>query len=629
VLLTEHDLDGFRAERLGPEALLRDLERSVHVLFRLGIGVGKSLAADRLLGYAGTYRRFDLVLYAAPSWDIIRERSIVAGREISPVPWTSLRPRPVSDCGALAMEWEALDQSHCAAYGKGTLCRQCPIGERCFWPEQFKRLEGLQLIVMTEQQLVLNRSLVWVLKSLTGARRVLLILDEARLLNSSFEISVTHQDLMGFQDVLRTCRPGRRLSPHIRETWLRSIESLLDASPTENLEGRYELPDRLNRAAFAIQEEGVSRLGTAFRYLGYELPLIQWAASGERWKDSAGVIRFIARPYVHCHVLILSAHLSAAYAAHRLGKSDFVSPFESTRFQHTGTRIVNLRNRIGADSYFKRNHKQILDVFAVVIARNISERRSTLLVSRKKSKAFCATYLKERLQGWGITVDIIIDNYDGLPESPDPAVIPIVHYGILGVNDFTEYESAYSLNSYYVSTRELNRHVQDAEPEQFRVRLKIVSGPEMMRRVEIEEHNIQDLDHTTLGNMYLQKLEVDPVVQAAGRVRFLTRPREVVFFQMHDLEREVGTCATVRTLAALRTTLGIPAAKELDALADVAEIQGLLKEGFTAEDAATKVGISRRTLFRRLQGAESAKKPNSIYVRVFGTPPGHPGGNPR
>ena len=50
----------------------------------------------------------------------------------------------------------------------------------------------------------------------------------------------------------------------------------------------------------------------------------------------------------------------------------------------------------------------------------------------------------------------------------------------------------------------------------------------------------------------LRKLEVDPVIQAAGRVRFLTRPREVVFFQMDDLARDLGDVREVSCLADLR-----------------------------------------------------------------------------
>ena len=632
MIVTEGDLERFRTERLSPQAILRDVEQSVQILYRLPVGVGKSLAADRLLAHPDTYSRFQLVVYAAPSWNILNERPIVAGREKAPVPWRIFRPRPSERCGSRAEEWDILEKHGCSAYGKGTLCRECR-GEagrssRCFWSKQFSDLRGIGLIFTTEQQLVLNRSLVWMLKNRTGAGRVLVVLDEARLLDTSFEITLEPQDLERFLELIRILRRPRGIPTKIADAWRRAITFLLSASSEELADNPLSLPGALNSRAFLIQSEGTKMLGRAFRYVGYDLALIQWGAPQERWKDSAGRIHFMARPYLNCHLLVLSAHLRAAYTAHRLGKSSIASPFEHVRFHHSGTRVLNLRNRIGADAYFKRNHKQILDFFAVLILRNILQRRSTFLVSRKKSKCLCVEYLERRLRAWGLPVRFVTEAFEDLPREPRPDTIPVVHYGILGVNDFTEYECAFCVNSYYISDRELNRHVQEAEPERFRVMLRIVSSPGMRRRVEIQEKDNPDLDRTALGNIYLRKLEVDPVIQAAGRVRFLTRPREVVLFQMHDLSAELGDCEDAPTLAALRDKMGLPTAKEIDHLIEAHRAEELIGKGFTAQEAASELGLSRRTLFRRLGAAESAKTPYIYIIRLFGTPPAAGGGSP-
>lgn len=629
MLISEHEIDAFREERLSPPALIDEVERSVAVLYRLGVGVGKSLAVDRLLSHPGTFSRFGLVVYAAPSWNIIRERAIVSGRMMSPASWKLLKPRPVDQCGSYAEQWEVLETRGCSAYGKGTLCSECqqgiPEAERCFWPTQFSKLDGVQLIFATEQQLVLNRMLVWMLRARTNAGRVLVILDEARLLDASFEICLAPSDLERFLEVITALQRPKGLSPATATAWRSGIELLLEGSVEEINDAQIKFPAALHRRAYLLQAEGIQTFGEDFRYIGYDLGLLPWNSGASLWKDSPGNIHFIARPYLNCHLLILSAHLSAAYAAHRLGRGSIASPCDGLEVRHSKTRILNLRNRIGADSYFKRNHKQILDLFAVLIARNISEGRTTLLVSRKKSKAFCATYLERRLKGWGVNVKFLTDSFEALPKAPDPMVIPIIHYGILGVNDYTEYESAYSLNSFYISSVELNRHVQDSEPERFRVRLKIVSGPELMRRVVIEEQGAVDLDHTTLGNIYLRKLEVDPAIQAAGRVRFLTRPREVIFFQMHNLVQDLGTCEELRTLKGLQEKLGLPPAKEIDSIVRGSQAQALMGEGLAAEDAAARIGVSRRTVFNDFRTLESAKNPTSIYIRRFCTLPPSPG----
>ena len=97
------------------------------------------------------------------------------------------------------------------------------------------------------------------------------------------------------------------------------------------------------------------------------------------------------------------------------------SPFEHAVFQHSGTRIFNLRSRIGADRYFRGNHKQILDTIAVLVAGNVKAGVTTVLVSRKKSKDFSARYLAARLAGWGIDVRFVCDDYASLPPHPEVA----------------------------------------------------------------------------------------------------------------------------------------------------------------------------------------------------------------
>ena len=139
----------------------------------------------------------------------------------------------------------------------------------------------------------------------------------------------------------------------------------------------------------------------------------------------------------------------------------------------------------------------------------------------------------------------------------------------------------------------------------------------MTRRATVDDSSSPDIDHTALGNLYLRKLEVDPVIQAAGRVRFLTKPREVIFFQMHELGRDVGDCTDVRSLNVLRETLELPSAKELDVTIQASQAQKLIDKGLTVEQAATQLGVSRRTLFRRLRSAKSAKNPIRIFMRPF------------
>jgi hypothetical protein len=621
VIVTEHELQSFRDQELSPAALLDHVEQNVRVLIKIPVGVGKSSAADALLRDPRTHDRFDLVVYSAPTRNVLNERPIAAGVERPPVAHIVLHPRPVENCGVYDADWSRLERRGCSALGKATLCKPCQRGvvasNRCPWPDQFKSLRGVRLVFATEANFLVNRSLLSFLLSRTGAKRPLVILDEAKLLDANFEICISMEELERFRDVLRELADRRRLPPRVASKWITTIEWILDSNGDDLAVVSPDLPTSINRRAYAIQALGVRKFGDEFRYLGYDLLQLRWSRRDERRIDAAGDVRFVARPYLGCHVLILSAHLSAQYAGHRLGTGPIASPHESTQVRHSQTRIVNLRSRLGAHRHFLGNHTEILDTFASALARNILEGRSSLLVSRKDREKFCAKYLTDRLARWGLSATIVTDAYEHLPKTPDPLVIPILHYGIVGVNDFAAYESAYCLNSYYVPEKELNRAVQEAEAARFRVELGVDCGPDLVRRVSIRRRVGSDVDVHYLGNIYLRKLEVDPAVQVVGRVRFLTKPREVTFFAMHDLVPDLGPHEIVSNLAGLRDVLGIPSAREIDDYRDATRAKKWMSEGATAEEVAAKLGFGWRTVFRRLRWLETVRIPKRDSLRRF------------
>lgn len=604
-MIDEGSLDEFRRERLSPEALLALIIRLIRVLLRLGIGVGKSHAIDDLLALKPLYARFDLVLYVAPAWNILRERNALRDAASVPVAFKVIEPRPVERCGPYAARWADLEKRSCAAYAKATLCAECRKTVTCDWPDQLREIDGLQLAFATEQQLKLNRSLVPLLKFRTGAERVLVILDEAKFIDGSFEVKIGEDHLRQFRDVLAALFEER---PNEVAPWLEAVEELIKGKPSKLGDLRLKLPQSLLYATERMQRVGVHRFGDRFRFIGYEVALLQYARKGERRKRADGSIVFTARPYLGTYVLIASAGLDAEYVAHRLGEGSIASPFSDTLVRHSRTRIINLRSRLGAQQYYAKNKKQILDTFAVIVRRNVLAERTTLLIARKNAKQECADYLHERLRGWGIEVQFVIDG--PLPSTATPSVIPLIHYGILGVNNYAAYESALCITSYYVSSGTLADALTEHEPEAFGLDLRIVSHGTLVRRVELVRRDLPDCDRTWLANLYLRRLEVDPVIQAAGRVRFLTKPREVVFFQMADFSNDIGEVTEVETLVALRRVMGVPSAKEIDRDLLAGRLDAHRAEGLSVEAAAEKCGVSRRTAFRAL--ADSAKNPSRV-----------------
>lgn len=608
-VVTENDLDRFRRENLSPEALLRVMNTHVRAIAQLAVGVGKSHACDALLESPLLHEQFDFVIYSAPTWSILRERRIVRGTAKCPVPWMMLHPRPKERCGDFAEPWAGFESRGCSTYAKATLCKVClslAAGTTdCDWPSQFSRIKDHRLLFCTEQQLLLNRGLVPMVRGITDAKRIAVVLDEARLLDADFTVRLPREDIAAFSDVLEHVP-----SSGPRDQWQPELARILEWRSPGDL--KLDLPPALHREAFQIQKAGIERFGDEFRYCGYDLSLLATSRPDERW-ISANEIRFVARPFLNCHLLLLSANLTADYAGERLGCGRLASPFANTIFRHTGSRLLNLQSRLGVDRYFGNNHRQILDTFAVLIFRNIREGRATVLISRKKTKSLCAAYLAKRLAGWGVTVRFVHEDYSSLPGTPDPRIVPILHFGILGVNAFEDYGAAYCLNGYYISSRELSKAAQESTQPIDRVAITIDSRPGNVRRATVEEGADPGGTIRSVADLYLRKLEIDPVVQAAGRVRFMTKPREVVLLQMADLRQQIGDHQVVSSLATLRTALGIPSARDIDDYRDGARMRAALDTGLTKVAVAAAERVSVSTVDRRMAALRHLRIP-TLYI---------------
>ncbi len=623
--IDETTLAGFRADHLSARALLALILKHVWVLVRLGVGVGKSAAIDALLALPDLYRRFDLVVYVAPSWDVIRERGIVTGTTAATAGYRVLEPRPRTRCGARDAPWRALERRGCIATAKDTLCGSCPeasAADPCRWPKRLKDVEGIHLFFATEELLRINRALIPMLKARTKAKRVLVVLDEARFIDGAFRIEIDARELAMFDGALTKAAADTPKLGSLIGRWRHALAQVKSATRAGLKRLRLEVPDTLLRHALKIEEAGLDMHGPRFRFLGYDLVQLVHSRGSERRRNTKGDLTFIARPYLKTHLLVASAHLDGEYVGQRLGEDRVSSPFEKVVVRHSGTRIVNLRSRLGADSYFSKNSKQVLDTFALLIRRNVLADRTTLLVCKLSRKPRCAEYLRTRLAEWGLDVAFLIEG-ERPPSAPTPTVIPVIHYGVLGTNDYAGYESAFCLTGYYVADSTLNHALDELELDPDG-QVHIVTDARRVRRAVLVDRLVPDRDRAWVANLYLRRLEVDPVIQAVGRVRFLTQPREIVTFQMADLSAELGAVEEVKSVAALRTAFRLPEPKALDTAIACARIQALRDEGLSVAQAGERIGISRSTAFRRARSADSLRSPDrDIFLkRGFETPPG-------
>ena len=610
--IDEAGLAKFRARFLSLKTTFSQLLAGA-VSERIPQGVGKSHKADKLISSKSTYKQFDIVIYVAPTKAILTERR--KHRRNFSVSAMVFTARPRRRCGPLDSEWSQHERLGRTSYAKRTLCTVCPHSRSCPWPRSLKKkIKGKRAIFCTEQHLINDPSFLLRVTAAAGAERVLLILDEAKLAGSPFEVTISRDQMREFSQALERLMAGGTL-PSETVVWIQLIEQLLNGGVQALSTVAWDFANTLNFNAFDIQQEGVALFGNSFRYIGYQLTQFKFSRRQERWWTMDGALKFIARPYLQTTTLILSANLPVAYLERQLGIEGVQAPYEGTRVLHSQTRIFNLRSLTGAASYFDHNRKQILDFFARMIRRNIMAGRTTMLVSRKKFKAGCARYLGKRLKSWGFNVTFIYEptGYTKL-KIPKPTVVPIIHFGIVGINTFSNYACCYCLNSYYISEAHLNQVLQSAEPEHHRIRARIQRDSYGYRKATVEE-KYRHSNIATLADIYLRVLELDPVLQAVGRCRFFTKPREVIFFQTNDLRPDLGDVTEFASVGSAATFFSLPAVKNLDSALDVAGLKALMDQGHSLREAARTMGIDKSTASRMLQRANSLSQKSSLLSK--------------
>lgn len=598
----EGGLAWFQATYLTPAKIRAALNHDPKLLLRIPIGVGKTYAIDALMADPDTYDQFSLVIYVAPDWNIIDERIDPSGLQVA-----RLKGRDGTLCGPLDGPWSQHEQCGRSALAKEKLCKACPNNTPatpCVWLNQYKNgnLKGIQLIYTVEANFLANPNYLEVLKRATGAAKVLVILDEAKILDQTFEVKLQRHDLRHFK---RAVLGVKGIDTALASTWANSIDRMLAADQVDIEQRDWDFPSSLNSQAAAIQEAGVRLIGADFNYVGYDLVQFAWSRSRERVADPGKALAFLARPHFgeEDALLIASANMSAKYAANRLGLDTIHSPFEQVRFRHTGTRIYNLKTLITTKGNFRGNAERVLNFVAVLIRRNIDQGKSTVLVSKKVFKDLCIDYLTKRLVGWGYHVQFPTSSF---PTTLLPTVIPVIHYGKAGINALERYDACYCLNAFYTSDDILTDQLHAAEPEAFKAKLTHGTDVNGNRYVEVEDprYMLTDLNRWLARTVFV-KLEVDPVLQAAGRVRFFTKPREVILTTMHDLEPYVGKLTELRSLEQAYKALGVERIGAKDSATRAKKALMLRAQGKSVREIAKLTGIPRSTVGRLVAGDSS------------------------
>jgi hypothetical protein len=494
------------------------------------IGVGKSYCLDQTIESSVKSDLYDLIVALFPTRQIIDERQWIL-KPPGNVRIVNLKPRTRSKCGTTNDRlWKHFEKKGLGVLGRIELCGHCLLKGNCHWPRQFgKQLEGVHVIFGTQAHLERAPSFIDQLMMWTGAERVLVLLDEINFITKSFHRRICKDDLELFVEVLKCLKRGRHNS--IREQWLYKTDLLLSAA-TEDLRcSEWYMPTIYPDWSLAVQSRGYKVFGDHFKFLGFDLRHFGMSPIESREKDPKGDVIFAATPVIKGDFVIFSGTAHQEFSQFRFGK-EFASPFEQYRFEHPGTRWYNIASRTGMKMYFPKNSKQILDFFAGLVVKRVHEGKRVLLIAKKCFIPLCAKEMEVRLRNAGLPQTHIISNGWTSSSLNNPHIIPIIHYGLIGTNLFQHFDCAYCLCGFYVAEQTVNDILQDVLASDMNIPIKVYStGHPCRRRAGVLHAQHRGFDVHRLAQLALDHQEMDSVLQAVGRVRPYTKPREIITFQ--------------------------------------------------------------------------------------------------
>lgn len=592
----DEELRAFREAWTGTRILELLGEYGGRMRIDWAVGVGKSTSIDQTIEAAVRGGRYDLVLALFPTRRVIDERAWIKERPRG-VKVVNLRPRPRKHCGKERDKaWQDFERRELGALGRITICGACPRRSGCFWPRQYgKHLCSARVIFGTQAHLERAPSFILQIASWTRADRILVLLDEANFIMKSYGRRIRHEDLVRFVEVLELLGLRTRSTRH-RE-WAERCRLLLSATTPDLRDPAWQLRRFSTSWALAVQQLGVATHGDRFKFIAYDVLQFGYSPIPSRERDERGQISFAAPPHLNVDFVIYSGTAHPAFAAYRLGK-DFKSPFSEYRFLHPETRWFNIASSLGTRRFFKKNAPQILDFFAGLVARRLKEGRRPLLVAKKCFVAECVAGLEDRFRDLGLGgVRVVTGNWSRVDLS-NPAIVPLISFGTIGTNLFEQFDCAFCLTGYYVTEDVLDTVLQDLLASDCHIPLRIrTEGRPRRRTAGVRDAKDEFVDLHPLAQLALDQLEMDVVLQAVGRVRPYTRPREVITFQCGG-HPQLDYTAEFNCLGEARSFFGIPSARARKVATTRARIMALKADGFVQRKAAGEIGISLSTIKR-------------------------------
>lgn len=570
--------------------VLTYLKQDKHVLINWSVGVGKSHNMDSVIEQA-LQHEYDCVIVLLPTRALIDERKLIRTPE-SGLKVVNIEPRPQSLCGQYNAQWTIFEKNGLSSIAKKQLCSKCDHNHNCSWLKQYSKdaLAGTEVVFATQAHLKNNPNFIKYIAKKTNSHKPLVIFDEATISLTSYTKSISQQEIQTFIAAIHEAKVVKEEVQSLR-SWLKTLVR----STTTDLQDKsaWSCPIVKSSVLMAILEAGVKIAPASFRNI---YPQIKEFCSSHIESRQIGFdhnVCFSSAPVLQdFKALLYSATVAPTVLNHRLGV-DFVSPYQDYRFLGDGTRWFNIASSTGTNTNFGGNRKQILFLFAQLTLKRIQEGKRVLLISKKSRIEMCIEDMNLLVQQVSPHLRVVNGNdYTG-----DINQIPIIHYGVIGINKFEQFDCAFCLNSFYITPEILSKSIQDTRAEDDHIELSISVSGQPRRRIASVKAKYLYTDVAALATPMLKALEMGTVIQTVGRVRPFTQCREVITYQ-NDVIDGLTYTAEFNNLAGAREFFGLETHLEQRLQTTYKNVQDLKNQGMKQKEIAAALGISVRTVRR-------------------------------
>jgi hypothetical protein len=359
-------------------------------------------------------------------------------------------------------------------------------------------------------------------------------------------------------------------------------------------------PQLTSKLHLAVQELGSRRYGDVFCDFLYKLQGFHRSPIATREIHEDGSISFALVPRINADTIFFSATADPDLLKHRMGVG-FGDPFREYQFGYPATTWYNISHSAGSAKNFTRNAEQILFFFAQLAALRVRQGKRVLLVSKKGFVDFCIDKLDKLFRFLGVACRVVtVLRGSGRETVLSPDSIPIIHYGVVGINHFKNFDCVFCLNSYNTREDILEAFLQGDRASAIRIPLKIgYDNTRPLRRTAFavkSEDKIYDVHR--LAGKALYELEMGVVQQVVGRVRPFTSKAEVITFQFNDCPMEGGYTREFESIGDAREFFSLPTFQTYKKTERITAVLAYKAAGLTQKETAEKIGISTRTVAR-------------------------------